>query len=340
MVAVNVKGVDELAAVIPHLLGFQPTESLVVVPLSPGAPVARVDLPATSQEREEVGELLLSAYLRHAEPGAQLAIVCFSEDLQAAELASQHLAGGLTSHGVEVPARVWVAEDAWTNLDTGQGGDRTREAQMLMAAEFVVAGRQAPAAGRDELARQLVGDRGPVAEQLPGVRDRAAVNGGAAAERAWVTHRINLFDGNGEAPSDRDSARLLVALQDVQTRDDALMRITTDNAASNRALWTDLTRRAPDEVRTPAATLLGFSSWLDGDGAGAWVALDQIAPGNDSYPFADLLTQALQQAVPPSAWENSGAARDRHLRAGDRRSCDNAGSVRSTKSCCRCMPEA
>ena len=44
--AVNIKGVDELAAVVPHLLGYQPTESLVVVPLRPGPPVARVDLPA------------------------------------------------------------------------------------------------------------------------------------------------------------------------------------------------------------------------------------------------------------------------------------------------------
>ena len=50
MVAVNVKGVDELTAVIPHLLGFQPTESMVVVPLSPGPPVARIDLPTSAQD--------------------------------------------------------------------------------------------------------------------------------------------------------------------------------------------------------------------------------------------------------------------------------------------------
>ncbi|MGP4029829.1 DUF4192 family protein [Actinomadura sp. 3N407] len=35
------------------------------------------------------------------------------------------------------------------------------------------------------------------------------------------------------------------------------------------ALWTDLTRRAPDEVRTAAATMLAFSGWLGSNGAKA-----------------------------------------------------------------------
>ena len=72
MVAVNVKGVDELIAVIPHLLGFQPTESMVVVPLSPGPPVARIDLPTSAQDRQDASQVLLDAYLRHAQPGSQL----------------------------------------------------------------------------------------------------------------------------------------------------------------------------------------------------------------------------------------------------------------------------
>jgi len=303
-VAVNIKGVDELAAVVPHLLGFQPTESLVVVPLRPGPPVARVDLPETASDRDVVTEQLLGAYRQHAQPDSQLAVMCFSEDLRAAELASQHLTEGLTAHGIEVPARIWVTDEAWTDLTTGRGGPRTREAQVMVTAEFVVAGRQAPAVGREELAARLVGDPGPVAAELASVRDRASVNGGAA-ERAWVAHRIDRFDVDGAALSDRDAARLLVAVEDLAIRDDALMRMSTDTADSSRALWTDLTRRAPEEVRTPTATLLAFSSWLGGDGANAWVALDQIPPENQGYPLASLVSQALEQAVPPSAWNNS-----------------------------------
>src|SRR4051794_38450346 len=306
MVAVNVKGVDELAAVIPHLLGFQPTESLVVVPLSPGPPVARIDLPDTALERDQVTEQLLHAYRRHAQPGSQLALMCFSENLPAADLASQQLAGELVAHGIEVSARLWVTEGSWTDLDSGQGGQRTREAQTLMAAELVVAGRRAPAAGRDELASQLVGDRGPVAEQLPDARDLATATG-APAERAWVANRIGRFESDGTSFTDPDAARLLVALENLRTRDDALMRITSENAATQRALWSELTRRAPDELRTAPATLLGFSAWLGGDGAGAWIALDQIPAGNEGYPLAQILAQALEQAVPPTAWEPAGS---------------------------------
>jgi hypothetical protein len=305
MVAVNVKGVDELAAVIPHLLGFQPTESLVVVPLSPGPPVARIDLPDTADERDQVTEQLLRAYRRHAQPGSQLALMCFSENLPAADLASQQLAGELIAHGIEVSARLWVTENSWTELDSGQGGQRTREAQTLMAAELVVAGRRAPAAGRSELAAQLVGDRGPVAEQVPDARDLASSNG-APAERVWAAGRIGRFESDGTSFSDPDAARLLVALKDLKTRDDALMRITTENAATQRALWSDLTRRAPDELRAAPAALLGFSAWLGGDGAGAWIALDQIPAGSEGYPLAQILAQALEQAVPPTAWEPGG----------------------------------
>ena len=62
----------------------------------------------------------------------------------------------------------------------------------------------------------------------------------------------------------------LDALEHKLTRDALWSDMSRDNAASHNALWTDLTRRAPDEVRTPAATMLAFSAWLAGDGAKAW----------------------------------------------------------------------
>jgi hypothetical protein len=140
------------------MLGFQPAESLVVVPLHPGPPVARVDLPDTAGERDLVTDQLLNAYRRHAQPDSQLTVMCFSEDLRAAEFASQHLSAALTAHGIEVPAPIWITDDAWADLNTGQGGPRTRKTQVMITAEFVVAGRQAPASGRDELAMRLVGE--------------------------------------------------------------------------------------------------------------------------------------------------------------------------------------
>lgn len=82
--------------------------------------------------------------------------------------------------------------------------------------------------------------------------------------------------------------------------------MSRENATSHTALWTDLTRRAPDEVRTPAASLLAFSSWLKGDGAKAWCALDQI-PDGPPYSMASLVATVLQEGVNPAVWEQMRA---------------------------------
>jgi hypothetical protein len=75
-----------------------------------------------------------------------------------------------------------------------------------------------------------------------------------------------------------------------------------DSAASHVALWTDLTRRAPDDVRAAPASLLGFASWLSSHGALAWCALDQV-PGNKPYALADLVAAAVQGGMHPREWE-------------------------------------
>src|SRR3546814_10654640 len=61
--------------------------------------------------------------------------------------------------------------------------------------------------------------------------------------------------------------------------------MSRENHTSHMALWNDLTRRAPDEVRAAPASMLGFASWLHGDGAKAWCALDQV-PADRPYSMA------------------------------------------------------
>jgi Domain of unknown function (DUF4192) len=56
-------------------------------------------------------------------------------------------------------------------------------------------------------------------------------------------------------------------------------------------------------LRAPAATLLGFSAWLSGDGALAWCAVERALDADPGYSLASLLTQLLAGAVPPSSWQ-------------------------------------
>lgn len=67
--------------------------------------------------------------------------------------------------------------------------------------------------------------------------------------------------------------------------------MNVQNAASHVALWTDLTKRAPDDVRAVPASMLGFAGWLSGHGAIAWCALDQV-PRDKPYALAGLVAAA------------------------------------------------
>ena len=115
-------------------------------------------------------------------------------------------------------------------------------------------------------------------------------------------NRLAQFHADGNRLSDVDGARMLVALETISTRDALWGDMSGQNTASHTELWTDLTRRAPDEVRAAPAAMLGFASWLRGDGAKAWCALDQV-PADQPYSMAALVASALQNALHPREWQ-------------------------------------
>jgi hypothetical protein len=232
-------------------------------------------------------------------------VVCVSDDRQAAELASRHLAAGLEAAGIGTVLRLWATNQRWVELDTGATGDLTRQAADRVATITVLAGAPQPAASRASLAASLVGDREPIAEALPAAR-QAAMASRPVVEHEWALERLQRFDADGNRLSDADGARMLVALETIGTRDALWADMTRENVATHVALWSDLTRRAPDEVRAAPAALLGFASWLSGDGARAWCALDQV-PADGSYPLAELVASALQHGLNPREWERMNA---------------------------------
>lgn len=59
---VTVSTLTDAITVVPHLLGYAPHESLVVLPLGSTAPVARVDLPRTAMETLDVLESRLKSF--------------------------------------------------------------------------------------------------------------------------------------------------------------------------------------------------------------------------------------------------------------------------------------
>jgi hypothetical protein len=96
------------------------------------------------------------------------------------------------------------------------------------------------------------------------------------------------------------AAWLTVALRQLRVRDDAWARMAPEFTAPHLRLWRELTRLArPGYVAAPAS-LLAFVAWQAGDGALANVALDRALADHPGYTMALLLRRALDAGAPPS----------------------------------------
>ena len=205
-------------------------------------------------------------------------------------------------------------------------GLQTDAARVRVVAMTVLSGRTQPAASRDSLAESLVGDREPVARLLPESRTTARANT-AKLEGHWAHDRVQRFHRDGLRLDDKDAATLLVAVESIPIRDRLWLDMTRGNAASHVALWTDMTKRAPDEVRAAPASLLAFGSWVSGHGAMAWCALDHV-PKDKPYALANLIAAAVQTGMHPREWE---AAKSMPAERGVDRAADFTRSQPSTR---------
>lgn len=299
---------EDAIAAVPHVLGFHPQESLVLVPFHPALPWVRVAIPASEAGRSELweGSLrdALSAHERRADGPVRMAVLCFTSDRANADITSHDIGRRLGEIGIKVPVRLWTNDSAWVEFNTSVSGQCSQDAVDMMAATSVYSGSARPAASRETLAASMVGDREPVNVLL---EDDRAARTISAAEREWAGTRVAEFLADGARLSDADAARLLVAVQATSIRDALWRQMTRETSREHQALWIDLTRRAPDRVRAPAASLAAFSSWLAGDGAKAWCALDQV-PVDQPYSMAAIVAGALEAALPPSEWDEHQTA--------------------------------
>ena len=173
---------DELIAAVDHLMGFHVENSITVIPVTPGLPGSRVDLPANQAERTEMVDTLLRAYGRHG--GGDVMVIGFADNPSLVEPASRQLRESLAGAGVQVRGRLWAGDQRWTDLDSGVSGARTTEAATRIAAEMVAGGRKTPADSRAAVDQAFIGDPEPVTRYLPGVAGDME-NSTPARERQW-----------------------------------------------------------------------------------------------------------------------------------------------------------
>lgn len=290
---------EDLLAVVPAVLGFVPHDSVVMLTFGARHPFhARVDLPPL-ESASEVVALLRDPAVHHQV--RRVVLVLYAEQPRPAEQVGRVLVRGFRDAGIEVVDLIRADGRRWFPLLRGRQG---REAGVPydvsahpFAAQTVLDGRVTHAS-RGELAATLV----PEADRV--ARVAAAVLPGQVTDPAWVRAAVRRLAGSGDPASDEEAARLLTAIgDDVDCRDAAWAGLDRSGVQAHVALWTDLLRRAPDDLAGPAAAVLGLVAWLAGHGALAWCAVDRAEALVPDHTLSALVADLLTAAVPPSAWE-------------------------------------
>jgi hypothetical protein len=311
---IRVRDLSELVAGIPYLIGFPPTNSLVLFtfrrcPALVLSATMRVDLP----EPEHIPLLVteLTAVVVRNEAIAAIAVVVGdtgAEQRQLLETLRESLADNdiLLTHASWVPK---VADgERWRCYDdplcTGVVPDP--QASALAVAVAVAGDMTFP--NREAVAAHLASDPEEALlrrkKLLEAHRVSAASPYGAPgreADLATLGHALDKAANSYDPPvlTDHELARLAHALSDTTVKDECLAITLTDEPQPADRLWTALVRSLPAPERAEPAFLLAMSAYLRGAGVLAALALRIATESNPEHELAGLLDMALQVGTPP-----------------------------------------
>jgi hypothetical protein len=325
---VRVSSPGDILAVVPHLLGFHPARSLVVVGVGSPGSAPRIELafrydlpdpPGTAVTAEIAGHAVAVLDQRRLHtvigigygPGA---LVTPMADALAAAVRER----GLRLHELMrvEDGRYWSYICANPDCCPPDGVRFDVQASPAAAA-MTVAGLVAYP-DRAALAGTLAPVTGPAARAMQrattAARARAAKlvsqgsQGGldpattllAEAGRRAVRDFIASYRGGRPITAAEPVAWLSVTLAHLPVRDDAWARMDPQYRDAHLRMWSDVVRRARPAYLAAPASLLAFTAWQSGEGALANIALDRALAADPHYSLAHLLRDILDAGVPPS----------------------------------------
>lgn len=305
----------DLITAIPFLIGFHPTESIVLISIKNEAIglAMRIDLPLRLSS-EEI-DLLAHHFLRdEAESALLVAYMPDSRDDGDSLLIS--LGAGLIRNGIEIQESLVVRDGRYRSIIcrdetccSPQGRSLPDIESTEIAAEHVVAGIPMPYANIDELKETLAAD--PSSFDLDWSDE---VNRFFVAEDSETLQELRrdgvetmdlLLDDfrMGRGISERIlAARMIGRMSDVQVRDYGLGVHSEDTFDIYFTMWRELLRLAPRGFVAPIACIVAAMSYESGDGALAQKALDRAFADDERYPLAALLRRVFNAGWPPESF--------------------------------------
>ncbi len=307
------------------MLGFYPSKSLVVLGLGAQNRVVvtfRYDLPEPPDEQlaQDIAEH--AGYVLDRERIASALLVGYGpEELVAPVIGSA--AARLVESGIELQevlradrGRYWsllcnepaCCPPEGRSYDPGSHPAAAALAKAGLAAhpdrEALARTLQRPAGSADLISRAT----GHALDRLSDLVDLGEAEGDRDPQlratrtgRREVQRAIRRYRSGGSIHSIEHLAWLAVLLSDIRVRDDAWARMHPAYRDHHCRLWTDVLRSAALDYVPAPACLLAFTAWQAGNGALAGMAIDRALNANPSYSMGQLLSEAIEAALPPSA---------------------------------------
>jgi hypothetical protein len=316
---------DAVLAVVPHLLGFYPSRSLVVLGLGDQCRVVvtfRYDLPDPVDGQLAADIAAHAGFVLDRERISACLLVGYGPEEVVAPVIGP-VAARLAEDGVELhevlradAGRYWsmLCDDPACCPAEGRSYDPgSHPAAAAMAAaglgaqpdrDALARTLQRPAGSADLISRAT----GQALLRLAQLSDLAEAHGDndpqlrvTRAGRQEIQRAIRRYRAGGSIDSIGHLAWLAVLLADLRVRDDAWARMDPAYQAQHCRLWTDVLRAAALDYAPAPASLLAFAAWQGGNGALASMAVDRALNADPGYSMAHLLAGAVEAALPPSA---------------------------------------
>ena len=299
----------DVLALVPYTLGFHPVDSLVLVTIDEQKRPfqARIDLPDDLDELPVIAEHLAFAALRN---GAERALViAYTDDECLGQAAAAALEEVLERSGVPTVMTIRADGSRWFPLGDAAGeGDPDGQPYDVRGHELssrAVLDGKVTFRDRAELADSLAALDPETVEEVEAAHDALqSVPPGQELllESLWLMEQVRNHVAEPKVPDASTTARLLRDLAHRDVRDLVWCDITRSNAPAHVTLWREVVRRSPERLVAPAAGLLAFASWLAGDGALAWCAVDRCLCADPDHVLGQLVGEALTSALPPTQW--------------------------------------
>jgi hypothetical protein len=305
----------DLITAVPFLIGFHPTNSLVLIAVKDGAIglAMRIDLPSHI-DSDEI-DLLAHHFIRD-QAQAALLVAYMPQERSDGDSLLISLGAGLIRNGIEIQESLLITGGRYRSIICRDGMCCPAAGKALpaiedsaIAAEHVVAGIPMPYGDISELIDSIAADSQSLSKEWI-----SAVSGYLVDEdspeigplrRDGVEAMLLLLDEFriGRGPTDqRLVARVIGRMSDVQVRDYAMGVHQEDNYDLFFAMWRELLRLSPVGLVAPIACIVAAMAYENGDGALAQRALDRAISDNASYPLAALLRRVFNAGWPPQSF--------------------------------------